>query len=294
MMDIRHIARMLGGDVVGRHSIIAPGPGHSAADRSLSINFNPSSASRDGYVVFSHAGDDPIECRDYVRDRLQLGEWQPGERDPLPVAAVPDADQEDRIRFALRLWHQATDPRGTIVEAYLASRGLPLDGDMAGPVLRFHPALKFNGGTTPGMVALYRDIRTDEPCGIHRTFLDREGRKLDRKMLGRAKGAAIKLDADENVTLGLTIGEGIETCLSGRIAGFRPSWALGSADAIAAFPVLSGVECLTILGETDATGANDRATRTCARRWLETGAEVIAVKPKGMGDINDVVREAQA
>lgn len=294
MMDIRHIARMLGGDVVGRRSVIAPGPGHSAADRSLSINFSPSSAGRDGFVVFSHAGDDPIVCRDYVRDRLQLGDWLPGERGPLPVAVMPDTDQEDRIRFALRLWQEATDPRGTVVETYLSSRGLPLDGDIAGAVLRFHPSLKFNGGTTPGLIALFRDIRTDEPCGIHRTFLDREGKKLDRKMLGRAKGAAIKLDSDENVTMGLTVGEGIESCMSGRLAGFTPSWALGSADAIAGFPALPGIECLTILGETDATGANERATKICARRWLQAGAEVIAVKPKGAGDLNDVVREARA
>jgi hypothetical protein len=35
------------------------------------------------------------------------------------------------------------------------------------------------------MVALFRDIRTNEPCAIHRTFLHGAGRKLDRKMLGR-------------------------------------------------------------------------------------------------------------
>jgi len=81
-------------------------------------------------------------------------------------------------------------------------------------------------------VALFRDIVTNEPCGIHRTFLDSAGRKLGRKMLGRAGGAAIKLDADEDVTLGLHIGEGIETGIAAQLAGFRPVWALGSANAI--------------------------------------------------------------
>ena len=47
-------------------------------------------------------------------------------------------------------------------------------------------------------------------------------------MYGEANGAAIKLDADEMVTMGLTIGEGIETVLSARQLGFRPAWALGS------------------------------------------------------------------
>jgi|SRR6516165_6364356 hypothetical protein len=105
-------------------------------------------------------------------------------------------------------------PPGTVVTSYLAARGLMLPADIADEVIRFHPALKFGGVPVGGMVALFRDIRTNEPCGIHRTFLDGIGRKLDRKMLGRARQAAIKLDADESVTLGLHIGEGIETCLA--------------------------------------------------------------------------------
>ena len=99
------------------------------------------------------------------------------------------------------------------------------------------------------MVTLFRDLTTNEPCGIHRTFLTTVGRKLDRKMLGRAKHAAIKLDADENVTLGLTVGEGLETCLAARLAGFGPVWALGSASAIAAFPVLSGIDSSRAWGD---------------------------------------------
>ena len=75
-------------------------------------------------------------------------------------------------------------------------------------------------------------------------------------MLGRARDAAIKLDADENVTLGLHIGEGVETCLAAWLAGFRPVWALGSAGAIATFPVLSGIEAITVLGEVGDGGAN--------------------------------------
>jgi hypothetical protein len=141
------------------------------------------------------------------------------------------------------------------------------------------------------MVALFRDIHTNEPCGIHRTFLDNSGRKLDRKMLGRASGAAIKLDADEHVALGLYVGEGIETCLSAREAGFRPVWALGSANAIGRFPVLSGIEAINILGELDDGGANDNAANTCAARWIEAGRDALIVKPLTGGDLNDVWQE---
>jgi hypothetical protein len=159
-------------------------------------------------------------------------------------------------------------------------------------VIRFHPALKLNGERVAAMVALLRDIRTNEPCGIHRTFFDHGGRKLGRKMLGRAKGAAIKLDADEDVELGLHIGEGIETCLAAWLAGFRPVWVLGSAGAIAAFPVLSGIEAITVLGELDDGGANYRATHVCAERWVRAGKEAYVVVPLIGSDLNDVWREA--
>jgi len=138
------------------------------------------------------------------------------------------------------------------------------------------------------MVALFRDIITDEPCGIHRTYLDVAGRKLDRKMLGRAKGAAIKLDPDADVTTGLSIGEGIETTLTGRAAGFRPAWALGSAGAIASFPVLSGLEVITVFAEHDKSGANQRAIEQLAQRYTAAGCEVFILQPTN-GDLNTAV-----
>src|SRR6266487_2041044 len=84
-IDPRTIARALGGEISGRQ-ILAPGPGHSRLDRSLSIRFDP--AAPGGFVVHSFAGDDPFACKDYVRERLGLPEWEPGDEqdcriDPL-------------------------------------------------------------------------------------------------------------------------------------------------------------------------------------------------------------------
>jgi len=45
--------------------------------------------------------------------------------------------------------------------------------------------------------------------------LSANGTKLGRKMQGLASGAAVKIDDDDAVTMGLTIGEGVETCLAG-------------------------------------------------------------------------------
>jgi hypothetical protein len=205
----------------------------------------------------------------------------------------------------LRVWREARHPAGTAAETYLGGRGLPLAG-VGGDVIRFHAALRLvhpdagprKGDFFGGMVSLFRDLTTNEPCGITRTFIDRNGRpfvdangKKIRKMLGRARRAAVKLDADEDVTLGLHLSEGIETGIAARLAGFRPVWALGSAGAIAAFPVLPGIEAITILGEMDDGGANQRATRICAARWMEAGREALLVEPVAGGDLADVWRE---
>ncbi|MBS0233487.1 MAG: toprim domain-containing protein [Proteobacteria bacterium] len=295
MNDLKSYARALGGEQIGPQSVSCPGPGHSARDRSLSVYFDPYAPNRDGFIVYSHAGDDPIQCRDYVREKLRLprrGSSEAPTPRPTPIKAVPDVDDADRIKAALRIWDASKAIGGTIVTGYLSSRALDAT-NISDDVIRYHPALRTDSGTTSGMVCLLRDIITDSPCGIHRTFVDDKGQKIGRKMLGRARGAAIKIDADEDVSLGLTIGEGVETCLAARQLGYRPGWALGSAVAIENFPHLRGIETLTILTETDDHGANERATKACARRWLEAGSEVIAIVPRG-GDMNDELREARA
>jgi Toprim domain-containing protein len=291
-LDPRAFARALGGEATGRN-VLAPGPGHSQADRSLSVKID--SAACDGFIVHSFAGDDPLACRHHVRQAIGFAKQPRGRERSMPRRPRLDPAKSDdmttRIALALRVWDEARDPRGTIVEAYLRSRELVPSDELCGEVLRFHPGLKFDGAHAPGMVALFRDIATNEPCGLHRTFLDSDGRKFGRRMLGRAKHAAIKLDADEDVALGLVIGEGIETALAARLAGFRPMWALGSVGAIADFPVLSGISAITILGEIDDDGANYRAAQACAARWIAAGQEAFIIAPLTGGDLADVWRE---
>jgi putative DNA primase/helicase len=291
MHNLHGVARALGGVIVGRASVLAPGPGHSPTDRSLSVKLDP--VAPDGFVVHSFAGDPVIDCRDHVR--AALGLRLSNRTHTLPSAALSGiatvVHSSDSSAFALRLWREASDPRGTVVERYLSSRGLTLPDDVADSVVRFHPRLKYNGKSVGGMVTLFRDITTNAPCGIQRTFLDPAGVKIKRAMLGRAKHAAIKTDADENVTVGLTIGEGFESSLAARLAGFRPVWALGSAGAIADFPVLPGIDAITVLGEVGDRGANHRATQTCVERWREAGQEAFIATPLVGKDLNDAWRE---
>jgi putative DNA primase/helicase len=293
MSDLAAVARALGGVVVSNTSVSVPGPGHSTNDRSLSIKLDPTA--NDGFVLHSFAGDSTIACRDHIRAALGLSTSKPISKaarlGASPSVVAPVDSSIERSAFALHLWNAACDPRGTVVADYLSSRELMLPDDVAAGVIRYHPSLKYNGNTVGGMVALFRDIKTNIPCGVQRTFLDGEGCKLGRAMLGRVKHAAIKIDADEDVTLGLTIGEGFETGLAARLAGFRPVWATGSAGGITNFPVLAGVEALTILGEVGDGGVNHRASQTCAARWMDAGKEAFIVTPLVGDDLNDAWRE---
>lgn len=282
------MAAALGGTIAGT-SVLCPGPGHSPRDRSLSITLAP--AAEDGFIVYSHAGDDWRDCRDHVLSRL--GRSRERERAPRsrPVAPAP----ADRTAAAIALWKSAADPRGTRVERYLAHRGLVLPDDVAGRVARYHDACPWRAADgsierRPAMLTAFRSIVDDRLVAVHRTLLSEDGRKLDRRMLGPVGGAAIKIDGDQDVEQSLTICEGFETGLAGRELGFRPVWALGSAGAIGTMPVLSGIDALTILAETDDSGANARALRICGNRWSASDREVIVAMPRVTGDMNDAMR----
>jgi hypothetical protein len=140
------------------------------------------------------------------------------------------------------------------------------------------------------MMAAMRCIHTDEIKAIHRTWLTPDGRRIDRRTYGEARNVAVKLDPDEAVTMGLVLGEGIETCLAARQIGLRPTWALGSVALISGFPVLPGVEAITLLAETDKTGANAKALDVCSNRWFAAGRAVIIATPKFGGDVNDALQ----
>jgi len=291
-LDPRTIVGILGGEASG-HSCNVPGPGHSRTDRSLSITIDPRAP--DGFVVHSFTGQDPLACKDYIRERLGLPQRQRGKARQAPSRPVvergPDPDQEKRKAWALQIWSQSVDPTGTIVQRYLREhRGLELSSEVPGSVIRFHAGLKFDDAYLPGMVCLMRDIVTNEPCGIHRTFLDRKtGEKIDRRMLGVAKGAAIKLDA--TISAKLTIGEGVETVLAARMMGLGPVWALGSSGAVGYFPVLKGLTELAILEENDQRSRQD--VETCGRRYFYAGTPVRVIAPSVGKDMNDAWRAAQ-
>jgi hypothetical protein len=304
--DIRALARALGGEVAGRDTVVAPGPGHSRKDRSLSVRL----VNGGDFVVYSHAGDDWQQCKDYVRERLGWPAWQPGDGRDRRVTlsrvedfdrTIIDAESEERrawtedeltrIARASAIWNEAVDPRGTLVEKYFAARSLVLPDDIAGTALRFHPACPWrdeNSGRTifiPALIAAFTSIDDDTLTAIHRIRLDQPEHwpKTQRRMLGALHRAAVKLDPPGNT---LHVSEGVETGLAARQLGYAPAWALGSVGMISHFPLIDGVARLCVLGEAGTASAG--AIKIARQRWRKAGRKAGFVMPEaGYSDLND-------
>jgi putative DNA primase/helicase len=177
---------------------------------------------------------------------------------------------EGRIQYALRLWREASPLHGSLGERYFVEHRklevykLPLDH-----VLRWHKHLS-------AIVALMPDPSTGKSVGLHRTFLNSSGAKIERKMVGRQ--GVVRLSLDDGATYGVGITEGIEDGLAVLLSGWSPVWAATSAGAVARFPVLSGVEALTIFADADEPGLE--AARACCVRWRDAGREVSIASPR--------------
>jgi hypothetical protein len=142
-------------------------------------------------------------------------------------------------RKALWLWRQSRPAESSIVETYLAARGLRLDRLPA--TLRFlsptkpeyHPAMIAPFGIPdepqPGLLA----IDGGAVLGVHLTLLVPDGSgKADiepnKIMIGKSIGSPIVL-APMNDLLGLAIVEGIENGLTAYQSNGFGVWAAGSA-----------------------------------------------------------------
>jgi putative DNA primase/helicase len=290
-------------------------PGHANGDDSLAVNttkglwFNrfENVGGNDAISFVRHAFNlDFVGAVQLLLDKSSGANTKPVERRPVRAATQHTPDDPANRQRALKLWDEAERVcPGGLVWRYLTGpksqghRGLSLDAieDIDG-CLRSHPKCPMRNHATgevifaPAMVGVFRSIATNEPVAIHRTALTPEGRKLTaiprpKQFLAPVGGAAIKLSDDENVTHSLAVAEGIESTLSGMMEGFCPAWALGSSGGIQELPVLSGIECLTIIVDSDDAGL--RASQTCRDRWVEAGREVHRIIPPIGLDMADLI-----
>lgn len=231
-----------------------------------------------------------------LRRAIEIAEQWAGSATPIaPPRLVIPRQERPRGDWWKRIRADVRPVSGSPVETYLRHRGIAWD--LSYQDIGFHPACpRGRDERLPAMVATMRNPVTNEITGIHRTYLRPDGLgKVEhgqpKMMLGVA--GVVKLIEDAEVTLGLGLAEGLETALSVMTQGWSPVWAALSASGIAKFPVLDGIDALTIFADHDEGGTGQAAARTCARRWKAAGREVDARTTKVKGtDFNDVVRRA--
>ena len=190
-------------------------------------------------------------------------------RRPRPSAPPATNDAEARFKAALHIWGETVPLAGTLAERYFVQhRTLDVRLVDLDHCLRWHAGIR-------AVVGLMTDPVSNETTGIHRTILDGDGAKVERKMLGRQ--GVVRLSPDSEVTMGLGITEGVEDGLAVLLSGWAPVWAATSAGAIARFPVLAGIEALTIFTDADAPGI--KAANACSVRWRSAGLDACVAAP---------------
>jgi putative DNA primase/helicase len=278
----------------------------SVNTRKRAWNCRGAGGGRDALGLVAHVLDLDLRRAEGFREAVA---WLTGEEARTPIETPPaDLGEDDAAnrRSADRIMRDLVPIRGTLGERYLAeARKIDTDAlaDVLGRVgaLGWHPSVYFNepthalnGKRLGAIIAIMSDAITAESTGgISRTYLDADGRKL-----GKAKGlgpaGVIRLSLDEDVLGGLFLAEGLETSLDTMARGKRPMWAAGSTAIMSRFPVLAGVEALTILADRDEHRAGEIAAADAAERWRDAGRAVTIKRRKnGLGDINDISRAQQ-
>lgn len=242
------------------------------------------------------------------QEALRFGATFVGGAKPLTspvrlVSSQSDAEATEKEKVKARdIWANTKPFFGSPSEQYLRGRGIIIPPRLDENI-GFNPRVFIRAWGDkpaqifPAMVAAIRDIHSDELIGVHITALDEEAKavKIDgetlRRVRGVKKGGVIKLTPDDEVVRGLLVGEGIETTLSAMAIKSAQGWAILDASQLAGFPVLNGIETLTIAADADDSGM--KATTALTARWTGAGREVIRLVPKRQGaDFNDLVRSA--
>ena len=315
MTDAQTITRALGGRWHGGYGV-ARCPAHE--DRSPSLSLKDG---RDGRLLaYCHAGCDWQDIKNALRGLGHL----PGRGEaPAPLdPAVREArereerqEAERRAAQALRCWRGTWPLAGTPAEAYLRGRGIvgPLP-----PILRYHPAC-WHGPTARRHPALVARVEGADRFAVHRTYLARDGRRIDHRddalrddakmMLGATLGGAVRLAGPEEPSrrrapgpgscygLGsLIVAEGIETALSvasgaaGPLGAGARVWAALTTSNLAGLRLPARAGRLVIAADGDEGGR--RAAHALAERARALGWQPrFLAAPEGL-DWNDVLTEA--
>jgi putative DNA primase/helicase len=290
-MTLRTIVQTLGGELYdrGRRANI-PAPGHSPADRSVSLLLE-----NDRVVVHTFGDGDWRAVLDHLRGQGLID----AANAPLSVsgaaaraATVPTPSGRERQAAALRIWEDGRALGRTAAERHCRLRGVARD--LPGwHALRFGlqtpvSAYRVGGPTRPALLAGIQDA-TGALTAVEVTYLAPNARRaqdlrLSRKTVGVAPGGcAVRLDP---VAEEMLVGEGVFTTLSASDRFGLPGWALMSTRNLRVWSPPDGVRSVLIAADRGADGEAS-AARLRARLVDQGLAVTIALPPDPSGDWNE-------
>lgn len=284
------IVHRLGGDLMaGGSRALVPGPGHSPADRSLSLWL-----SGDRIVWHSFAGDPAADVVAHLGIQRSAPASPEERRQVRREREEAEAQRRDRAwRFCDAAWSETYLIEGTPAATYLAGRRL---APPPSTELRFHPTCPLDYAAkrrSPAMVGVVRS--SGGRCiGLHVTAIkpDGSGKALgdfSRRMFGPVQGGAVRLSPIGEAGA-LAVAEGIETALSFAAISGVPTWSALSTSGLKSFVLPLGVRSLVIAA--DADDAGQEAAETLAGR-LGSRCEV-RIEAPASGDWNDHLADRAA
>lgn len=287
-MSLKAIVDRLGGDLYdgGRRASI-PAPGHSRADRSVSLL-----QTRGRILIHSFGAADWRE----VRDALQELGLSPSGDDEERWRALPSPADSLWVRraAALRIWDAAAPLGRTLSARHCARRGisaLPCPGALRHGARTPLSVYRSGGATWPALLAAVRDPQGDITA-VEITYLDSDGRRAGRLALSRKiagcvpEGAAVRLwPAAAN----MLVAEGVFTTLSACERFGLPGWALTSAGNLRRWRAPAGVERVLIAADRGRVG--EAAAADLRRSLMADGvAAEVARPPAPFGDWNEAAQ----
>jgi hypothetical protein len=290
-MSLSNIVRVLGGDLYdgGRRANI-PAPGHSAADRSVSLLLR-----NDRVFVHTFGDSDWREVLDDLRARRLIDDRNAPTSmalAPLERNVRPAATDIERLDTARRFWDAGRPLARTLSERHCRLRAIrrPLPG----------PEVARHSSATP--VSAYVESKYRRPTllvaicdgdgafsAVEVTYLKANGQRasdlrLPRKTIGPVPAnTAIRIDPP---AAEMVVGEGFFTTLSATERFQLPGWALMSTRNLRTWIPPEGVRSVLIAADRGKDGEASAAQLAGRLREHRVRARV-ALPPQPLGDWND-------
>ena len=291
-MSLRAIVHALGGDLYDRGCRAnIPAPGHSRADRSVSLML------REGRIIVHTFGEgDWRTVLDDLRSRglidVRNAPTSGGRGSPWPAVGVITSSVPDRLAAARRIWDAGRPLAGTLSERHCRLRHIerPLPG----------PEVVRHSGQAP--VSAYGDDRLRRPallvgvCDAGGAFTAVEvtyltpggGRALDLRLSRKTVGlvppaSAVRIDAAAPEML---VAEGFFSTLSASECFSLPGWALMSTRNLRGWSAPEGVRSVLIAADRGKDG--EASAEVLRLRLQRLGLRVqVAFPPEPHGDWNE-------